>query len=63
MPAIVPQLGHSLLKSLLSIHSEVAEFLDFEQCVKFIELVHILKPTITLENALGPGVSLHRLRV
>ena len=48
MPAIIPQLKHSLLQSLLSIHSEVTEFLGFEQCVKFIELVQILKPTITL---------------
>ena len=48
MPATIPQLEHSLLQSLLSIHSEVAEFLDFEQCIKFMELVQILKPTITL---------------
>ena len=26
-----------LLQSLLSIHSEVAEFLDFEQCIKYFD--------------------------
>lgn len=58
MPAtIVPQLEHSTLQSLLSIHSEIADFLTFEDCVKFIELVQILKPTITLSllpDEVGP---------
>jgi len=61
MPATVPQLA--LLQSILSIHSEIAEFLSFEECVKFIELVQILKPTITLSllpDEPGPPQCLRR---
>jgi hypothetical protein len=63
MPATIPQLEHSLLQSILSIHSEVAEFLDFEQCIKFMELVQILKLTITLSlfpDERGPPEHLSR---
>ena len=54
MPAIVPHLEHSSLQSLLSIHSEIANFLTFEGCVKFIELVQILKPIATITLSLCP---------
>ena len=61
MPATVPQLA--LLHSVLSIHLEITELLSFEECVKFIELVQNLKPTITLSllpDEPGPWQCLHR---
>ena len=48
MPNLIPQLEHFTLQTLLSIYSEIADFLTFEDYVKFIELVQILKPTVTL---------------
>jgi hypothetical protein len=43
MPNLIPQLEHPTLQSLLSIYSEiVADFLTFEDCVKFFELVQII---------------------
>ena len=64
MPNLIPQLEHSTLQSLLSIYSEIADFLTFEleDYVKFIELVQILKPTITLfllPDEAGPPHHLH----
>ena len=48
MPNLIPQLEHFTLQTLLSIYSEIADFLTFEDYVKFIELVQTQKPTITL---------------
>src|ERR1700679_2736955 len=62
MPATVPQLEHSLLQSLLLIHSEIADLLAFEDCVQLIELVQILKPTIILSLLPHEAGPLDRLR-
>ena len=62
MPNLIPQLEHSTLQSLLSIYSEIADSLTFEDYVKFIELVQILKPTVTLSllpDEAGPPDHLH----
>jgi hypothetical protein len=48
MLGLIPQLEQSTVQSLLAIYSEIADVLTFEDSVKFIELVQILKPTITL---------------
>lgn len=63
MPAVAPLLESSMLQPLLLVHSELEEYLDFQGCVKFIELVHILKPTITLSllpDEAGPPEFLRR---
>jgi len=43
-----PHLHLPTIQSVLSVHAEIAEFLDFEGCLKFIELIQLLKPTISL---------------
>ena len=63
MLATDPQLQLSVLQSILSVHSEIVDYLDFEGCVRFIELVQLLKTTITLSlppDEAGPPEHLSR---
>ncbi|KAH9481160.1 hypothetical protein JR316_0005680 [Psilocybe cubensis] len=43
----------STLQSILQIQASIAKYLDFEGCLKFIELIQLLKPTICLSQQPG----------
>ncbi|KAF9535911.1 hypothetical protein CPC08DRAFT_824871 [Agrocybe pediades] len=51
------QFSTSTLQSISSVYPEVAQLMSFEACVKYVELVQILKPSIKLylqPNEEGP---------
>jgi hypothetical protein len=51
----------STFQSLADIHAEINELLDLEGCLKFIELVQILRGTLSLSMAPGQKGPLERL--
>ncbi|PPQ79909.1 hypothetical protein CVT26_004187 [Gymnopilus dilepis] len=51
-------LAFSTLQSVINVQATISDYLDFEGCLKYIELVQILKPTIAL--SLSPSESTAR---
>jgi hypothetical protein len=49
------------IQSVLSAHAKIVEYLDFEGCLKFIELIQLLKPAISLSPALNETAPPDRL--
>jgi hypothetical protein len=43
-----PMKPASVFDSLISIFPTVSEYLDFEQCLKYIDLIQLLMPTLSL---------------
>ena len=56
-PLVATKIKLSTLLSTLSAHPEVEEHLDIDGCFKFIELIQLLKPTLSLHQP--PGTEEH----